>query len=62
MGALGRGCGLKRFPGAAQHDSDALQTRDRYKRYVLNDPGSAVHRVQEKVAAAVAVGEWSSCK
>ncbi len=43
------------FPGAAQHGaqrSDALQTRDRYKRPVCEGPGSAVqrfalHRVRE---------------
>jgi hypothetical protein len=32
------------FPGAAQHASDALQTRDRLKRGVCNGPGSAVQR------------------
>src|SRR4029077_191279 len=36
-----------RFPGAAQHvakRSDALLTRDRNRRRVQSDPGSAVHR------------------
>jgi len=32
------------FPGAAQHDSDALQNRDRRALGVWNDPGSAAHR------------------
>jgi len=34
----------RRFPGAAQRDSGALQTRDRYERRVCEGPGSAVHR------------------
>jgi hypothetical protein len=36
-----------RFPGAAQHvaqRSGALLTRDRNRRRVRSDPGSAVHR------------------
>jgi len=48
---------LRRFPGAAQHEakrSGALQTRDRYKLGVCDDPGSAVHhfvlhRIRETV-------------
>jgi len=32
------------FPGRSAARSGALQTRDRYKRPVWNDPGSAVHR------------------
>jgi len=34
------------FPGAVQHEaqrSDALQTRDRYKHRVWDDPGTAAH-------------------
>src|SRR5579863_3607276 len=32
------------FPGRSAAQSDALQTRDRNRRRVYNDPGSAVHR------------------
>jgi 2,4-dienoyl-CoA reductase-like NADH-dependent reductase (Old Yellow Enzyme family) len=35
---------VARIPGAAQHQSDALQNRDRFKRKVSDDPGSAAHR------------------
>jgi len=39
---------VERFPGAAQHASDALQNRDRPKLSKMHrnceDPGSAVHR------------------
>jgi hypothetical protein len=35
---------MESFPGRSAARSGALQTRDRHKLGVWNDPGSAVHR------------------
>src|SRR4029077_5922341 len=57
-----------RFPGAAQHGAernDALQTRDRHRRGVRSDPGSAMHRctlhrIRETSITAICPGQATS--
>jgi hypothetical protein len=40
----------KRFPDAVQRENGAPQIRDRYKRRVFKDPGSAAHHFMLRCA------------
>ena len=49
-----------RIPGAAQHESVALQNRDRLKLRACNDPGSASHRYRAAPRPGNQAVQWES--